>query len=186
MSPLALDQWPPNMTYCERLLHINSYNSLAISVTEVTWQVKNIISPLSQCLWSQDYHGGDVPQGALINLRNLAIRWSCEVTWQIKYTSSCSRPMDTKLGAELQWEASIFKSTWSLIKWPTWGHVAIWKVCISTITKLIASKPGRVNLREEFGTQRLKSSLDFFSLSFSFSSLILEGLGKVFKIISTC
>ena len=71
MSPLALDQWSPNMTYCERLLHINSYNSLAISVTE-----KNIISPLSQCLWSQDYHGGDVPQGALVNLRNLAIRWS--------------------------------------------------------------------------------------------------------------
>ena len=153
MSPLALDQWPPNMTYCEGLLHINS------------------------CLWSQDYHGGDVPQGALINLRNLAIRWSCEVTW---------RPMDTKLGAELQWEASILKSTWSLIKWPTWGHVAIWKVFISIITRLIASKPGRVNLREEFGTQRLKSSLDFFSLSFSFSSLILEGLGKVFKIISTC
>ena len=56
MSPLALDQWPPNMTYCEGLLHINP------------------------CLRSQDYHGGDVPQGALINLRNLAIRWSCEVT----------------------------------------------------------------------------------------------------------
>ena len=142
MSPLALDQWPPNMTYCEGLLHINS------------------------CLWSQDYHGGDVPQGALINLRNLAIKWSCEVTWQIKYTSSCSRPMDTKLGAELQWEASILKSTWSLIKWPTWSHVAIWKVCISTITRLIASKPGRVNLREEFGTQRLKSSLDFFPSHF--------------------
>ena len=142
MSPLALDQWPPNMTYCEGLLHINS------------------------CLWSQDYHDGDVPQGALINLRNLAIRWSCEVTWQIKYASSCSRPMDTKLGAELQWEASIFKSTWSLIKWPTWGHVAIWKVCISTITRLIASKPGRVNLREEFGTKRLKSSRDFFPSHF--------------------
>ena len=142
MSPLALYQWPPNMTYCEGLLHINS------------------------CLWSQDYHGGDVPQGALINLRNLAIRWSCEVTWQIKYASSCSRPMDTKLGAELQWEASILKSTWSLIKWPTWSHVAIWKVCISTITRLIASKPGRVNLREEFGTKRLKSSRDFFPSHF--------------------
>ena len=142
MSPLALDQWPPNMTYCEGLLHINS------------------------CLWSQDYHDGDVPQGALINLRNLAIRWSCEVTWQIKYASSCSRPMDTKLGAELQWEASILKSTWSLIKWPTWSHVAIWKVCISTITRLIASKPGRVNLREEFGTKRLKSSRDFFPSHF--------------------
>ena len=142
MSPLALDQWPPNMTYCEGLLHINS------------------------CLWSQDYHGGDVPQGALINLRNLAIRWSCEVTWQIKYASSCSRPMDTKLGAELQWEASILKSTWSLIKWPTWSHVAIWKVCISTITRLIASKPGRVNLREKFGTKRLKSSRDFFPSHF--------------------
>ena len=34
--------------------HINSHNPLNMCLLEVTWQIKNIISPLSQCLCSQD------------------------------------------------------------------------------------------------------------------------------------
>ena len=30
------------------------YNPLSMCLGEVTWQVQNIISPISQCLWSQD------------------------------------------------------------------------------------------------------------------------------------
>ena len=31
-----------------------------------------------------------------------------------------------------------------LIKWPTWGHMAVWKIFISTLTRFISNKPGRL------------------------------------------
>ena len=45
------------VTHSERLLPINSYNHLNMFLQEVTWQIKNIISPLSQWLWLQDLWG---------------------------------------------------------------------------------------------------------------------------------
>ena len=48
---------------------------------------------------------------------------------------------------------------WLTLKWLTWCHVAIWKICISTFTILIATKLTRVlNSGRNFGTQLLKSS----------------------------
>ena len=31
-----------------------------------------------------------------------------------------------------------------LIKWPTWGHVTVWKICISIFMRFIANKLGRL------------------------------------------
>ena len=45
------------VTHSERLLPINSYNHLNMFLQEVTWQIKNIKSPLSQWLWLQDLWG---------------------------------------------------------------------------------------------------------------------------------
>ena len=45
------------------------------------------------------------------------------------------------------------------IKWPTRGHVTVWKICISIFMRLIAKKLGRlVTLGRVFITQTLKSS----------------------------
>ena len=51
------------MTHREGRPSINSCNSLIIYSQEVTWQVEDI-SPLSQCLWSQDLHIAFVTQEA--------------------------------------------------------------------------------------------------------------------------
>ena len=57
ISPIALDQWLPNMViwwFTKRGVRpINSHNPLNMSSREITEQIKNL-SPLSQCLWSQD------------------------------------------------------------------------------------------------------------------------------------
>ena len=43
-----------------------------------------------------------------INSNDSSMRWFCEVTWQIKYISTCKRPMETKLGEILTyWKRSL-------------------------------------------------------------------------------
>ena len=43
------------VTHHDRIPPINSHNPLKMCSEEVTRKIKNIISPLSQCLWSQDF-----------------------------------------------------------------------------------------------------------------------------------
>ena len=46
-----------------------------------------------------------------------------------------------------------------LIKWPTWGHVTVWKIYISIFMRFIPNKFGRLlTLGRIFITQMLKSS----------------------------
>ena len=85
---------------------------------EVTWQIKNI-SPLSQCLWSQNLSGDVTYRKELppINSHDPSMRCSCEITWHKKthHISTCRRPMDinqTRQGADFQWEAPTFKAAW--------------------------------------------------------------------------
>ena len=59
------------------------------------------------------YQGGDIPQELPpINLHDPSMRWSCEATWQIKYMQQqLTHWHQTRKGADLQWEAPIFKVT---------------------------------------------------------------------------
>ena len=45
-----------------------------------------------------------------------------------------------------------------LIKWPTWGHVTVWKIYISIVISFIADKRGRLWTLTRIFTPKLKSS----------------------------
>ena len=75
--------------------------------------------------------------------------------------STCRRPMDTKLGKVLTCREKLppLKPQDLLIMWQQWGQAMIWKFSISTFTKLMANKLGRMlTLGKRFSTQVLKSS----------------------------
>ena len=83
-SPLALDQWPPNVakvvTHREKLPPINSHNSKNMCSREVTWQIKNI-STISVLMVTRPIrvviYLKELPTR---NSHNPSMRWSCEVT----------------------------------------------------------------------------------------------------------
>ena len=65
-----------------------------------------------------------------INMHDTSVEWSCGVTWQIKYISSPAEdvwiPNYTKYWLSvLSFQTS---PTWSFQKWPTWGHLTVWKI----------------------------------------------------------
>ena len=65
----------------------------------------------------------------------------------------------TRQGADLQWQPFILKAILPFDHVTMWSHVKTWKIYISTITRLLASKLGRVLTYERrFRTQALKSS----------------------------
>ena len=93
-----------------------------------------------------------------INTYYISTVWLCWVRWQIKYKSAPAECMDTtiKQGADIKLETLKHDS---LTKWPTWGHVNVWKIYISIFMSFIANKPGRLLiLGRTFITQTLKSS----------------------------
>ena len=118
LSPLATciyghQTWPPNMatihgkevTLLEGLPPINLYNLSSMCSFEVTWQVKNTISPLSQCIGSQDLPGWwhtvrsshlyicMTPQwGGHVRLLDKSNTLYLQEIW-----SPCGKPMDTEL-----------------------------------------------------------------------------------------
>ena len=114
---------------------------------EVTWQIKNVIYPLSQYLWSQKFLGWSE-----------TTRYSHPYIWMLSQQGGHVRSRgklntlyihlqkihghQTRQGADLHREASILRTTPrdALIKWLTWGVVTIWKNYISTIIKLMSSK----------------------------------------------
>ena len=77
-----------------------------------------------------------------IILHDTSMGWSCEFTWQIKHI----RSMGIKLGKMLTHceRLSPLKSHDSLITWPIWSYETIWKMFISTSTKVMATKLGRM------------------------------------------
>ena len=95
------------------------------------------------------------------------VRWSYEVMLQIKYNSTCRRPIDIKLAKMLRLISyseglpSLNLYT-PLITWYIRGYMTIWKIHISNINRLMISKSGRVLI--------LKWSLSscFFSFCFCF------------------
>ena len=92
-----------------------------------------------------------------INMYGISTKWSCGVTWQIKYLSPSADIDNTALGKVLTLQEAPKHDP--LVKWTTWDHVTIWKIYISTFTRFIANKLGRVlTLGRIFSTQTLEST----------------------------
>ena len=74
-----------------------------------------------------------------------------------------------------------------VVKW-NWGHVTVWKIYVSTLTRFIANKLGRLlTLERIFRTQTLKSSATSCCTSIAFFVAILNlicylsgGINKVY------
>ena len=133
------------MTYCEGLLHINLHSPLNVWSREFMWQIEKIMSTLSHFLMITKFmwvvtHGLELPT---ITLHDPSMRWSCEVTWQIRYIIfpfPKTQRHKTNQGADLPWEVSTLKATWTFDVWSAWGHATIWKICISTFTRFMIAK----------------------------------------------
>ena len=86
------------------------------------------------------FYGGDIPQGLLPTKfewqLNVLILW-INVTNKI-HVFTLRRPIGTILGKALThyWRISPLKSHDTLISWPIWGYMAIWKVYISAFTRV--------------------------------------------------
>ena len=69
------------------------------------------------------------------------ITWSYEITWQTK-TIICPLPQylwqPNLPGWRLALSGSYHKVTWPLARWSYLDHMTIWKLCISTFTRLMA------------------------------------------------
>ena len=115
----------------------------------------------------QTSQGGDVPRAA----PTYKFAWSLiRVTlWNYVsnklHISTCRRPMDTKLGnckvLTCYGKLPPLKPHDFFITWPIWGHVTIWKICISYFTRHLATKLGRgrvLTSGKRFSTQTFKSS----------------------------
>ena len=131
---------------------------------EVTWQIKSIVLPLSQSLWSSNLSGWwDMVRSSLLEIRQTP-QWGGlgdHVTNHIHYI-----PMDTKLGKVLTYceRLPLLKPHEHLITWPMWDHVIIWKIYISTFIRLKATKLGSVlTLQRRFSMQTLKSLPPYFN-----------------------
>ena len=68
------------------------------------------------------------------------------VTNQIRNIFSCRKPMDTKQGKVLTYSKRFppLMPHDHLITWPIWSHLTIRRIYVSTITRLMASKLGRM------------------------------------------
>ena len=77
-----------------------------------------------------------------INMHDISIEWCCSVTWQIKYISPPAEDLLTPQKA--RWWVLEGSKHDPLIKWPTWGHMTIWKFYIFISMRLIANKLGRL------------------------------------------
>ena len=92
------------------------------------------------------------------------VLWS-HVINEIHCMSICKRPMYTKLCQVLTYFERLtpLKPHDPFIAWPTWGHVTIWKIYVSTLTRLMATKLGMLLTSvRRFSTQTLKFSSTFW------------------------
>ena len=123
---------------------------------EVTWQIKNIIPPPSQCLWSPNlsrwWHAARSSHPKIC----MTPKWSGLVRSRDKLNTlylHLQKTHEHRNWLDLSWEVPNLKAEWPF------DHVTIWKINISTFTRLMTTKLGMVlNLGKRFSTQTLKSS----------------------------
>ena len=147
ICPLALDPMDTKhgkaVTYSEGLSPINLHNPLNMWSIEVRWQIRNSTFLLSQCLWSpnssgwkytvRDSHPYRLPS------HGPSMKWYCDVMLQIKYIFLLAEDPWTPNYANCRFtETPTLKVTWPF------DHVTIWEIYISTFTRLLTTKLGRV------------------------------------------
>ena len=147
------------VTYHEGLLHINSNDALITWSCKITWQTKTIISPQRRCLWPPAL------EGWLLNLDGLQPIKSLDplITWFFRrsrdkpnhYISTTTEPMATTLTMTVAYlEGLLSYSHITLNQVVLLDHVTIWKIYISTFSRLLATKLGRaLDSRRRFITQ---------------------------------
>ena len=103
----------------ERFLPIKLLDSLVTKFCSITWQTKTIISPLLQCLWSQNLAGcdllGETPTNKVTWPLVCVFHWD-HVTKKIYYISANTMSMNTKLcrvGWWLTLRGCSLKATWN-------------------------------------------------------------------------
>ena len=99
------------------------------------------------------YHEGFSP----IKSCNLLTMWPWEITWQTEAIISPIMQFQypNLVGYWLDSDCErlqFLKPHDPLITWPTWGHMAFWKIYISTFTILISTKLGRMLTSEREGS----------------------------------
>ena len=128
-------------------------------------QIKNIISPLSQYLWSPNlWRGWDTARNSKPKVR-IVPQWGGVMRLGDKLDTlylHFQRTSGTKLWKLLTYNEifPLLKADDTSITWPTRGHVVIWKIYISSFIRLMATKLGKVlTLRRRFSPLTLKSSV---------------------------
>ena len=130
-------------TWCDILPALNSHNPLNMQShdklkTYLHYTIAMVTKIVKMVTYSEEFPP--------INSNDPLMRWSCDVRWQIKYSSICRISMDSKLGKVLTYHEKLppLKPQDPLIMWPTWGHVIVWKIKISTFTRLMTTEIGRL------------------------------------------
>ena len=145
ISPLPQCLCSPNLVgRWYTLKAIKLYNLLITQPSQITWQIKNFISQLPQCLKTAHL--------AACWLRKRSFQpQSHMVLWghmknQLYYISTFRGPNYTKLGKVVteRYRLPCLKSYDPLITWATCEPVTNWKNYISKFTRLITSKLARV------------------------------------------
>ena len=184
ISPLQNCLWL--VTYDARLPLIKLHDPLIIWSSKIMWQTKNIISPLTKRVPMITKLGRlvtylkELLPLELINtkttvtsqkmmgshLYNHKSLWSYGLARSHDklnplYFSTTIMPIDTKLNKMTTSRERLppLKQHDPLIMWPTWGHMAIWKIFISTFTIIMATNLCSVLTSERsFSMETLKSS----------------------------
>ena len=113
--------------------------------------MKHFAAQLSQCLWSPNFsrwrHAVRSYHAYIYMHDNGVILWG-HMTNKI-HTSTCRRCINTTLGKVL----TECKRHDPLIRWPTWGQMSVWKICLyfhevySIGCWLQGQYPARIHLR---------------------------------------
>ena len=106
------------VSYYKGLPPITLDNPLNTWSFEIIWKIKNILSPLPQCL-KQVNSGWPRGKGSfpIIKSHNHLNKWLCEVTWQIKSIKPdfITIPIVTKLVRVVTYCENIALTSWSVV-----------------------------------------------------------------------
>ena len=161
------------VTCLEQLLPIKLFKPLPTWFCKIPWQTKTTISPLLQSLWSPNLTGWW-----------LTFKDSYHMTYHIIWLLSCliiSTPIISYDSYHMS--HTTFNQVVLL------NHLSIWNISISTVTRFIATKLGKVlTLGRRFSMQMLKSlttSCFFFILPDGVSVMDWQKLFVCFSFIVT-
>ena len=129
------------VTYVEWLPPRNSHNPSNMWSREVMWQIKNI-SPIPQCQWSLNLLGWWHTVMSSHTYIRMTPQWGGLVRSRDKLNAlhfhlQNTHGYQTRQGTGLPLEASALN-----------GILTIWKIYISTFTRLMVTKLGRVEFQQ--------------------------------------